>query len=75
MGKMAPKWVKVRYGPISLSFFSLLISGGGRNLYFSLFLAISGRRPEMGSVPGKQDRKTWAETHSHCTSAGPFRQH
>ena len=56
IGKMAQQWVKLGFGVI-FSFFSanfFLISGGGRNLYFSSTDPILGQRPEMGSVPGTQ---------------------
>ena len=48
-----------------------LFSRGGRNLYFSYFFPISGRRPEMGSVSGKQDRKLKTTIPKHL-SVGCF---
>ena len=55
MGKMAQKWVRIGFGaifPIFQLFFAYF--PGEAKTYI---LPISGRRPEMGSVPGKQDHK------------------
>ena len=53
METLAKKRAKNANFPIFLPF-----SRRGQNPFFGHFFPISGRRPEMGSVPGNQDRNT-----------------
>ena len=58
---MAQKWVKIRFGASFPSFRPVFFffPGEAETYIFLFFFPISGRRPEMGSVPGKQDRNCW----------------
>ena len=60
--KISRKIGKCHQNPIfeQFSFFSahfFRLSGGGRNPCFSYFFPISGRRPEIGILAGRQGRK------------------
>ena len=57
---MAQKWVRIGFVAI-FPIFRLIFPyfpGEAETYIFPIFFPISGRRPEMGSVPGKQDRKS-----------------
>ena len=63
---------KTKFVPIFGPFFLFMVffffwGGGGQNLCFTKMLPISGRRPEMGSVPGKQDHKSYPQN-SHSAA-------